>query len=234
MRCWRWQKPIIWSSLWIEILVGGLFPWSAQAQTVEPTSYDMLNGQTGSWTYHDEIYSGSGAVTTDLSPLAGGLGDLTDDVIAGANWNVTEPPAGNGPYVGWQTVNPSITFQFAQGVAFNTITVEADDSNGAGGVFVPATVNITVGANATRSFAVVDPPGSAPVSLPFNVQGDVGNTVVVEIISQASSWIMISEIDFDGAVAVPTLPRWGFLALALLLLAMAVTSLRRRGGSGVR
>ena len=84
-------------------------------------------------------------MTTDGAPLSGGLGDLTDGVIATDNWVVTEPPAGNGPYVGW-TIDPVITFNFAPGTTVNAMTIYVDDANGNGGVSTPGGVRINGGA----------------------------------------------------------------------------------------
>jgi hypothetical protein len=47
-----------------------------------PASYDMLNGESGSYTYYDDTYDGDGDTGTPLAPLSNGLGDLTDGVIA--------------------------------------------------------------------------------------------------------------------------------------------------------
>lgn len=175
---------------------------SAWAGPLEPTSYDMLNGETGSFPYHDEIYSGAGSPMVNLSPLSGGLGDLTDDVFAPSNWFITEPPAGNGPYVGWKSIDPTITFDFGGPEAFfDTVTIHVDDSNGAGGVSVPSKVEITVGGNSTQVFPIVEPGGSAPLTFAFDVGGEVGDTVVVQVFRK-TQWIMVSEVDFDGALAI--------------------------------
>ncbi|MDE2388709.1 MAG: hypothetical protein KGN35_06445 [Betaproteobacteria bacterium] len=37
-----------------------------------PDSYNMLNGNTGSYNYWDETYSGAGCVTCDDTALTGG------------------------------------------------------------------------------------------------------------------------------------------------------------------
>ena len=47
---------------------------SAFASAV-PDSYNMLNGNTGSYNYWDETYSGGGCVTCDNAALLGGRGD---------------------------------------------------------------------------------------------------------------------------------------------------------------
>ena len=85
------------------------FAATAEASFVTPTSYDMPNGYTGSYEYWDESYTGSGNTAADGDPLSGGLGDLTDGVVASDNWYVVEAPLGPGPYVGW-TIDPTISF----------------------------------------------------------------------------------------------------------------------------
>lgn len=85
----------------------------ALAATVTPTSYDMANGEKGSLTYYDDSYNVTGDTGVAKASLSGGTGDLTDSVIATANWWST-----TGPYVGWRLTNPEITFNFDQSYAF--------------------------------------------------------------------------------------------------------------------
>jgi hypothetical protein len=60
----------------------------------------MLNGEGGPGNpYWDDTYNGAGSTTTDLAPLSGGLGQLTDGIIPTENFNLVEP---NGPYVAWE------------------------------------------------------------------------------------------------------------------------------------
>lgn len=65
-----------------------LFGDYARAGVVVPTSYDMLNGESGYWAavgqggYWDRSYSGAGNRLQDLSPLSGGRGQLTDGRLA--------------------------------------------------------------------------------------------------------------------------------------------------------
>ncbi len=63
---------------------------AASAQAAMPTHYNMPNGygmaSGGSFNYWDGSYSGSGDRSTDYAPLSGGLGDLTDGVIATQSW----------------------------------------------------------------------------------------------------------------------------------------------------
>jgi hypothetical protein len=197
------------------------FPGAASAAPILPTSYDMLNGNTGSYNYWDESYTGLGNTTLDNAPLTGGLGDLTDGIIAPDNWNVTEAPPGNGPYVGW-TIDPLITFRFAPNVSIDSITIHVDDANGFGGVSVPSSVRINGGA----LIPLADPASSAPLSFIFSGLGLTGD-VTLELIRN-NSWVMLSEVEFDGTIHPTQVPEPGTLALFGTVLTGIAIRLRRR------
>ena len=159
---------------------------------VRPTAYDMLNGQTGLYTYYDDTYDGDGNPQQALSPLSGGLGDLTDGVIATQNWGTD-----HALYVGWKTVDPTITFHFNGTVQIDRVILYVDDSNGSGTVYVPQDVRIVMG-GVTRDFDVTDPPGSEPCALEFGELGMEGDTMQVTIYDHnaSSNYMMLSEVEF--------------------------------------
>ena len=103
---------------------------------VYATSYDMNNCDTCEFTYHDNTYNGSGNPNVDNSYLSGGLGMLTDGVIATQNWYID-----HALYVGW-TIDPLIKFHFAGSTAFTDVRIYVDDSGGYGGVAPPSSVDI--------------------------------------------------------------------------------------------
>lgn len=192
------------------------------ATPVAPSSYDMLNGNTGSYEYWDETYTGAGCVTCNNAALTGGLGDLTDGIIATDNWYVVEAPAGNGPYVGW-TLDPTITFHFAPGTAIDSISIYYDDSNGAGGVSTPGSFVIN-GVN----YAVTDAPGSAPNVFTVSGLGFVGDTFTLTA-NRNNSWVFLSEVSFDsGTGSVPEPASW---AMMLAGFGAIGAGLRRRSRS---
>ena len=165
-----------------------------QAAVVNPTSYDMPNGNVGSYTYFDDTYNGSGNIGAPGSPLTGGLGDLTDGVVASDNWTVTEAPAGPGPYVGWDNVNPLITFNFSALTDFMFLRIHFDDSNGSGGVSAPASVTI----NGTN-FTIADPVGSSPFWAQFDISGLASTNQLAVQINRQTSWVFASEFEFEDA-----------------------------------
>jgi hypothetical protein len=76
----------------------------AAAMPILPVTYEMVDGDSS---YVDCLYSG-----TKLGGyLSGGLGELTDGVIA-ADKHSSDPV----PYVGWFIPNPIITFDFGQAI----------------------------------------------------------------------------------------------------------------------
>ena len=180
---------------------------AVNAASVSPASSSMQNGQTGSYTYWDDTYNAPGApTTTSLAPLSGGVGDLTDGVIATQNWFTT--PA---LYVGWSNISPRIEFFFNSVWDFNSVTFHFDDSNGSGGVRTPQKLEV----NDSFLSYVTDPVGSAPISHTINLASVAPtNNLVFDIFAQNSSWIMLSEVTFDAA-PVP-IPASGLLLIGAL------------------
>jgi LruC domain-containing protein len=165
-------------------------------------SYSMLNGETGSFTYWDDAYSGSGSRTTSLSPLSGGLGELTDGVVATSNWMFTP-----GPYVGWENVVPDITFDFGSVQTVDAIDLSIDDPNqtGAGGVAPPSSVEITIG-GVTVTRSVVDPAAGVPYTLTLSGLGLTGSSARIRLFDGVATWVFVSEVRFrrGGAAVIVT------------------------------
>ena len=67
------------------------------------------------------------------------------------------------------SLDPTITFNFANIVNIDSVTIYVDDYNGvgAGNVRVPHSVNLSMGGASFSSGTLVDPPSSAPTSLLF-------------------------------------------------------------------
>ena len=165
---------------------------------VIPISYDMFNGESGTYTYHDDSYDGDGNNDQDLAALTNGLGDLTDGVIATQHWNVT-----SGPYVGWVSVDPAIIFHFDGSVNINTVTLYLDDSGGGGGVHVPTDVTIVMGED-TLVFPCTDPAGDEPFAFVLDGLELSGDTLELIIADYSSSgYMMLSEVEFHGPAAAP-------------------------------
>jgi hypothetical protein len=204
------------------LLVASVAP-VVQAATVSPTSYSMDNGDGtfngGTYNYWDLNYSGSASTNVDGSPLSGGLGDLTDGVIATDNWFNTENGAGTGPYVGWLNNNPIIDFFFDAVLAFTSVTFYVDDADGAGGVSTPGSITV----NGTN-YLVSDPLGDDPFAITLDLTGLEASALNVQIFA-ANQWVFVSEVTFDGSPAAVPLPAGGVLMLGALA---GLGALRRR------
>jgi len=167
---------------------------SVHAVEVQPASYDAPNGYSGSYNYWDESYSGAGNTSLDGDPLTGGLGDLTDGVIATDNWNIAEAPADPGPYVGW-IVDAVLDFHFGGLKNFNSVTLHFDDSDGYGGVSAPDSIKISLDGGPFASTFVPEPAGSAPfsVTIPISAATDVSIQLL-----RKNAWVFLSEVDFEA------------------------------------
>jgi PEP-CTERM motif len=198
---------------------------SAAAQTVvAPIAYDMPNGygqaNMGSYNYWDKAYTGSGNTSLDFDPLSGGLGDLTDGVIATQRWDMVENAEGTGPYVGWAGIDPVITFHFGQVHSFSQVKIWHDDADGYGNVATPMGFTVTVGAQ-SQYFAITDPVGDVPFASTLVLgAGFTGSSLQLQV-HRFDTATMLSEVQIS-AVPEPA------SAALMLLGAAGLLVLRRR------
>ena len=225
------------SSLLVRVALLATFatPLAAQVSTVvpgglsgpgvvEPTSYSMINGNVGSWRYLDHIYPHPN-FNTPNGGLAGGLGLLTNGVAAPDNWDQSAlNPAGGfqGYYVGWESVNPTITFNFGQAYDFTNVRIHFDISNG-GGVGAPGPVTIN-----GVAYGVTLPGGVEPFWADFDVSAlATTGTLAVEL-TRTNAWVMASEFDFGAVVSPNVVPEPATVALVGLGLVGIGAAARRR------
>ena len=179
---------------------------SAQADIIIPTSYDMYNGGTSGnmvTTLRDDTYNGSGNPNVDYSYLSGGVGDLTDGVVASGIW-IVDPV----PYVGWweffnpQGPSPVIEFHFAGTVAIDEVSIHFE------GFYNPSSVDIEMGST-SHNFSVYQ---GNPKWVEFNSLGLSGNLLTLTLNDRlpdpvqgyANDWIIISEVKFEsGSASIP-------------------------------
>ena len=197
----------------------------AQAAQLVVTSYDTPNGDGqasgGSFNYWDKNYTGSGATTTDGAALTGGVGDLTDGVVASNFWFNVENAAGEGPYVGWyarRTLNPTVTFNLAGTPTVNEIRIHLDNSR-VGSVFSPAAILID-GVNT----AFAGPANGSIGWVTFSGLNLTGGSHTIGFQQDLGGWVFVSEVQFFGS-GVPEPAAW---AMMLAGFGMAGATLRRR------
>lgn len=200
---------------------------TSHALMVAPTSYDMPNGsgtaRSGEYNYWDAQYTGSGNKTTDGAYLSGGLGKLTDGIIAAKSWEYLIDPAnkiygtaenfdGTGPYVGWSWGDPTITFHFSS-AAIKTMTFYVDDpagddfypNGGHGGVSAP--FGFTVNGTYYSHFSSTSPsPANGPLAMTTDLNLTNIDTLTVTLNrnnAQNIYWAFASEVTFDDGRPAP-------------------------------
>ena len=110
-------------------------------------------------------------------------------MVATQSWNSTPVP-----YVGWQTVDPTITFHFDKWVMVRAITLHVDDS-GSGGVEPPSSVTVEANGD-SQTYPVTDPPGSAPFAIVLDGLDFSGTAIDVTLTDGSSSvYMMLSEVE---------------------------------------
>ena len=198
-----------------------------------PSSYDMRNGETGGFSYHDGSYDGSGDATVDGALLTGGSGELTDGVISPVNW-INDI----NPWVGWVSFDPTITFRFDTTVFISAMSLHVDDADGLGAVSPPNSVIVTDGVGVFE-FPVIDPAGSLPFWIDLNNLNLLGNYLDVTITRRVDldgadecspcQWVFMDEVTFFGEEVTDPVPEpstWLLMAGGLTFLGWA----RRRRG----
>lgn len=211
------------------------------ANTIIPTSYKMVGGETDDHHYWDWTYTGgSGPQTADDQHLYGGKGLLTDGQPASGDWDQFD--AHGNPdylqYVGWYNNDADITFDFARNENISSVTIYYDDPvEGRGGVRPPYGGTIKVGSTTeTIDSSTFTPKNAGPTSATIAVgltgswleltlqrsPNDQSNPIWSTSPSFGASpdnWIMISEVRFGGSPAVPATPAvYGGTGLFALLL----------------
>ena len=211
------------NKLWITFSAAALLVTAAGSASAAPLtvqSYAMNNGAHGSFNYRDFTYLPcAGVCNTTNAALSGGTGKLTDGVSPALSWYQYGE---NTPWVGWDTsqgqLNPTVTFNFASMVTIQSVTIWVDDSLGAGGVQLPASVTI----GATNHVITPDGINAPPRAYTFSGLGLTGSSVSLQFFhTPGFQWLMVGEVSFDGGTAIPepvslALLGTGFAALGLI------------------
>jgi len=229
------------------VLLGGATISYAKPVTV--SSYDMPNGYGvsvgGEYNYWDAGYTGSGDKNTDGAFLSGGVGKLTDGVVATKSWEYNDASGlahtdqnllGTGPYVGWTWGDPTLTFHFADLVNINSITFYVDNpgldryGKPRGGVAAPK--GFTIGGH---FYAADSPsPGIGPLAITLSdlALDDLKDLTLTinRNLSPDTFWVFVSEVTFDdGQNPAPVPEPSSFLLMGAGIFGMALWRRRSKG-----
>jgi hypothetical protein len=237
-RPWRAQKGIQMKS---SIFAGALAlvvlgAGNAQASSlIVVTSYDMPNGDgqaQGAWlNYWDATYSNCPAneCSTDGlsgSYLSGGLGKLTDGVVATQPWYDVSNAVGTGQYVGWLSLDPTIDFNFGGGEVVNEVKLFVDNSH-VGGVAAPVSIVI----DGTTYVNPLSATPSVPEIIDITGLHLTGDRVTVTL-NNPNSWVFMSEAQFITGAPEPS--TWVMMLLGFAGLGCASRQSTKRARSAFR
>lgn len=217
---------------------------TAGAQTFSPftpASYSMQNGDnaniSSTTAYLDNKYTGgTGDKNTAGSALAGGSGLLTDGATS-TSVNPTSTTAAPF-YVGWKSVDPSITFKFSSKMAIDQVDLYTHNAgslvNGAT-ILGPTAYKIEWSLDGTSWTTAVNRTGitygssgtQTLTSSNLHTLIDGANYVRLSLTRNTStpSWVLLQEVKFTGlAVPEPT-------SLAVLGIGAAALLRRRKKSS---
>ena len=181
-----------------------LLPGMAQAASVFPISYSYFQSPNSGGNYLDDSYDGT-------------LGELTDGVIPAVSWRFTDSDgvrAVVGPNVGFQGIDPRITFTFDRAYDFATITVHTQDTRGRAGVGLPSQFSVVGGTplDVVTSPILVSPDtpnpmGDAifrpPVALTLDISALAPTNTLTLDIENGSTFVFLTEVAFTETTVVP-------------------------------
>jgi hypothetical protein len=189
----------------------------------------MVNGEAS---YRDSAYTGgTGNPAVALDPLSGGLGELVDTVVGNTDW-----AAPNTPWVGWTTVQPTLTFDFGPSDNEFEFTKASLHMNNfvSGGVSIWDSVDVSYSSNGVSFGAattyMTSPADQADTTARFIdlVLDGTGRYVRFNNFDDgAGSWIFLSEVTFEGQ-EIPPVPEPSSLVLLGLGALSLVRHTRRR------
>jgi hypothetical protein len=230
------------------IALGLSSPGPAVGQSLQPVSYDTVNGGHWTYSYHDDGYSGIGNSTGDYDFLSGGLGQLTDGAIGGAGW---EEDLGNGPaheWVAWFNVQhadaPVVTFDFGRRVNLTGLSgVFANGimgQSGKGYVYLPESIELAFSMNGGAfgspiSYTPDDAMRASGTSQQLEIDA-LRQTRYVQMtmnyylngpVNPSRSWVFLSEVQFSGSVPQRQVPEPSSIAMVVIGMSTVGTFLLR-------
>ena len=119
---------------------------------------------------------------------------LIDGTIANCTWG-QGCTVNSGQFVGWQSGNPSITFNFSSTVEIAAVKIWLADSDGSSGVILPSSAVIDPsGINQTTNISNQSGSSVIGVNVAFNTK-IIGRSITV-VLNRVNTWTMLTEIEF--------------------------------------
>ncbi len=167
------------AGLFFALLAGALM---ARAQLLTPVSYVATPGQTGLFTYFDD----TGA-------------QLTDGILGANDWSVDLGHGNSQEWVGWNTVNPTLTFTFTGSPTVHEVQIGFNRGEVTGTIFLPASVMISGATFALNGDEIAD---NTRGFLSFDGTW-TGNSIQIDLARFGGSYIFVDEVRFSSVASIP-------------------------------
>ena len=180
------------------------FPTCSFDEPLVVTEYQMINGGTGLYDYHDLVYEANiGGRKANYAPLAGSTGDLTDGIIATQIFYSTGQTSSD-PFVAWDFSkfasdgHVHITFFFGGSeTTIGSLKISVQGTKPDNGIGTPASVSIRGISYAFPTSASNTYTAEIQLNSPIVVAAGTGLELQIARNSDGNlGWLLVSEIAF--------------------------------------
>ena len=148
----------------------------ASAQYVVPTFYTNTAPENGTYTYQDAAHT-----------------KLTDGIVGANDWTADLGSGNAHEWVGWQSVDPTLTFTFSTSQTIRSVQIGFNRGEGTGAIYLPTSVTIGGSSFSLNGTELAD---NTRGYLQFDGEW-TGTTLQIDIPHVSGRWVFVDEVKFS-------------------------------------